>query len=71
MAGHVGPIGASIFCWNIKGLVPLIYITNLSSDYLANKQSFHIRSQGLEISTLIEQKKTKITPPLPLQKKLA
>ena len=37
-------------------------IINLLSYYLANKQSLHIRSQGLEIPTLIgENKKIKIT----------
>jgi len=35
------------------------------SYYLANKKSIHIRSQGLEIPTLIEQK-NKNYPPLPL-----
>ena len=29
----------------------------LSSYYLANKRSFYVRSQGLEISTLIGEKK--------------
>jgi len=42
---------------------------HLLSYYLANKRSLHIRSQGLEIPTLIgEKKKKKNYPPLPLQK---
>ena len=37
-------------------------LINLLSYYLVNKQSLHVRSQGLEISTLIgENRKIKIT----------
>ena len=44
------------------GFFKIFMIENLLSYYLANKRSLHIRSQGLEIPTLIEQKeKIKIT----------
>ena len=36
---------------------------NLLSYYLANKRSLHVRSQGLEIPTLIEEKKGKLKLP--------
>ena len=48
---------------SVRGMVGLILVRkgfncfNLYSIDLANKRSFHVRSQGLEISTLIEEKK--------------
>ena len=42
-----------------------ISVTNLLSYYLANKRSLHVRSQSLEILTLIGDK-NKNYPPLPL-----
>ena len=33
------------------------YVRNLLSYYLTNKKSLHVRSQGLEIPTLIGEKK--------------
>ena len=36
------------------------FATHLLSYYLTNKRSLHVRSQGLEIPTLIEEKKEKL-----------
>jgi len=47
--------------------VTLLASEHLLSYYLANKRSFHIRSQGLKIFTLIGEKyKNKNYPSLPL-----
>ena len=51
-------IYTNTYCW-YKMLN--IYYHHLLSYYLANKRSLHICSQGLEIPTLIKEKKRKIT----------
>ena len=46
-------------------------MNNNLSYYLANKQSLHVRSQGIEITTLIGEKKEKLElPTIAITKKL-
>ena len=48
-------------------LILLVYYGDLLSYYLTNKRSLHIRSQGVEIFTLIRENKKNINyPPLAL-----